>query len=113
MLQFCETTQKHFLYPRRSSPFVLAGKVSWVRACGRGRLYSYVISHSAPPGWTWPVPYAIAIVELEEGVRMMASIVDVPADPDFLPLDLPLEVAFRPCGEWMLPVFRPRQQVAG
>jgi uncharacterized protein len=39
-------------------------------------------------------PYAIAVVELEEGPRMMTNIVDCPQTPEALVLDMPLEVAF-------------------
>jgi hypothetical protein len=40
------------------------------------------------------VPYVIAVVELEEGPRMMSNIVDVEATPENLPVDLPLEVTW-------------------
>ncbi|MDB5820951.1 MAG: hypothetical protein JWQ11_4591 [Rhizobacter sp.] len=112
MLQRCETTGRHFLYPRKSSPFVTQGEVSWVRASGRGRLYSYVISHIAAPGWAEDVPYVIAIVELEEGVRMMSNLLDVAPDPQALVLDMPLEVVFQPRGDFMLPMFRPAMKAA-
>lgn len=75
-------------------------------ASGRGRLYSYVISHVAAPGFK--PPYVIAVVELEEGPRLLSNLVDVAADEAALPLDLPLEVVFEPVSETVsLPLFRP------
>jgi uncharacterized OB-fold protein len=86
--------------------------LSWVRASGRARLYSYVISHLAMPGWAGQTLYVIAVVELEEGPRMMTNIVGVPADPAHLVLDMPLEVVFEPRGEVMLPQFKPQTEAA-
>jgi hypothetical protein len=55
-------------------------------------------------------PYAIAVVALAEGPRMMTNLVDVPQTPEALELDMPLEVTFRKLDEEIsLPVFRPAQ----
>ena len=63
------------------------------KASGKGKLYSYVINHRpAAPGFT--PPYAIAVVELDEGPRMMSNIIDCPQTPEALELDMKLEVAF-------------------
>ena len=48
----------------------------------QGQLYSYVIHHRPVPGFT--PPYAIAVVELDEGPRMMTNIVDCPQTPEAL-----------------------------
>ena len=54
------------------------------------------------------VTYAIAVVELEEGPRMMTNIIDCPQTPEALVLDMPLEVAFVPMDDSIsLPLFRP------
>jgi uncharacterized OB-fold protein len=53
------------------------------------------------------VPYAIAIVELDEGPRMMTSIVGVENTPELLVLDMPLRVAFDRRGDVNVPVFTP------
>jgi uncharacterized OB-fold protein len=77
-----------------------------MRASGRATLYSYVIHHRAVPGFT--PPYSIAVVELEEGPRMMTNIIDVAQTPEALQLDMPLEVVFQPMSEEIcLPLFRP------
>lgn len=75
-------------------------------ASGRGRLHSYIITELAAPGRT--PPYAIAIVELDEGPRMMANILDCPQTPEALILDMPLVVTFeRLTDDIALPQFRP------
>ena len=58
----------------------------------RGGLFSYVIHHRPVPGFT--PPYAIAVVELDEGPRMMTNITQCPQTPEALQLDMPVEVAF-------------------
>ena len=53
-------------------------------------------------------PYVIAVVELEEGPRMMTNIVGVQATPEALPIDMPVEVTWeRRTTTSALPVFRP------
>src|SRR6266481_5429618 len=75
-------------------------------ACAKAKLYSYVIHHRPVPGFT--PPYAIAVVELDEGPRMMSNIVDCPQTPEALDLDMRLEVAFEKLDDKItLPMFRP------
>jgi uncharacterized protein len=77
-----------------------------VQASGRASLYSYAIQHRAIPGFT--PPYAIAVVTLEEGPRMMTNIVECAQTPEALQLDMPLEAVFERVSETVsLPVFRP------
>ena len=106
-IQKCVTTGKHFFPPRRYSPFTVGGETEWVDASGRATLYSYVINQRPAPGWENDGPYAIAVVELEEGPRMMANIVGVENTPENLVLDMPLQVQFEARGEQQVPVFAP------
>ncbi len=82
-------------------------EVSWFAASGSGRLHTYVISHRAAPGFEGQVPYAIAVVELDEGPRLLTNIVGVPNDPEHLVLDMGLSVDFEARGDQQVPVFRP------
>ena len=61
-------------------------------ASGSAILDSYVIHHRKVPGFE--PPYAIAVVKLAEGPRMMTNIVECPQTPEALQLDMPLEVVF-------------------
>jgi uncharacterized protein len=109
-IQRCRTTGRAFFYPRTYSPYVTGGDVEWFRASGRGRLYSFIIDHRPPPGF--PVPNPIAVVELDEGPRMMTTIVGVEPTPENLVLDMDLEVDFEERGDWSVPVFRPAGSAA-
>ena len=106
LLQRCGDTGRAFFPPRPFSPFTGTRAVEVFRASGRATLYSYVIHHRAVPGFT--PPYAIAVVTLEEGPRMMTNIVECPQTPEALVLDMPLELAPTPLdAEITLPLFRP------
>ncbi|HKF18346.1 MAG TPA: Zn-ribbon domain-containing OB-fold protein [Candidatus Dormibacteraeota bacterium] len=106
-IQRCTPCREFYFYPRPFCPRCLSADVHWVRVSGRARLHSYVINHRAAPGFEAEAPYVIAIVELEEGPRMMANVVDVEPRPERLLLDMDLEVAFAPRGNMHIPVFRP------
>ena len=85
-----------------------SGEFRWERSSGRGRVYSWTVTHQSPiAAFAARVPYAVLVVELEEGVRMVAGLAD--ASPAELRLDLPVEVVFeRITPEAALPNFRPR-----
>ena len=106
-LQRCEECQDAFFYPRSSCPGCGSTDVASFASSGRGRLHTYVISHRAAPGFEADAPYAIAVVELDEGPRLLSNIVGVENTPEQLVLDMALEVAFEPRGDEMVPVFRP------
>jgi uncharacterized OB-fold protein len=108
-VQYCANCQSHVFYPRFSCPTCGDQGLAWVRVSGRAKLHSYVINHSAAPGFEKDVPYVIAIVELDEGPRMMTNLRDVAPDPLALELDMPLEVTFQTRGGFTLPMFRPVQ----
>ena len=105
-LQRCDACAHAYFPPRPFCPACGNRKVSVFKASGRAWLYSYVIHHRPVPGFT--PPYAIAVVQLEEGPRMMTNIVDCPATPEALQLDMALEPAFEKLDDAItLPLFRP------
>lgn len=105
-LQKCGSCSRAYFPPRPFCPSCSSRAVSVFDATGRATLYSYVINHRAAPGFA--APYAIAVVELEEGTRMMTNIINVPQTPEALVLDMPLRVSFQMLtDEIHLPVFEP------
>jgi uncharacterized protein len=108
-VQRCLACRRHYFYPRPVCPHCGTSEVEWVTVSGRATLYSYVISHRPAPGFAGDGPYAIAVVELEEGVRMMTNVVDCPNEQ--LVIGMPLEVTFEQISdEVALPKFRPREE---
>ncbi len=109
-LQRCVDCGEPYFYPRDICPACGSANVEWFAASGRATLYSYVINHRPAPGFEDEAPYAIAVVQLAEGPRMMTSIRGVPATPEALLLDMPLRVAFEQLGDVWLPVFTPEEE---
>ena len=105
-LQRCTACAASYFPPRPFCPACASREVEVYAASGRASLYSYVINHRPAPGFG-PEPYAIAVVTLAEGPRMMTNIVDSPQTPEALKLDMPLEVTFQTFGETALPLFKP------
>lgn len=105
-IQRCVPGHHAYFYPRTSCPVCGTEDVEWVNASGGARLHTYVISHRPAPGFR--PPYVIAVVELDEGPRMMTNIVGVEPMAEHLELDMALFVEFEPRGDAMtVPVFRP------
>jgi uncharacterized OB-fold protein len=104
-LQRCRACDRHVFYPRAVCPFCMASDLEWVEASGAGRVHSFTVVHRAPPDYRDEVPYVVALVDLDEGVRMMTRLVDV--EPAAVGVGMPVEVTMR--GEPRLPYFRPRR----
>ena len=83
----------------------LSRTASWVPVTGRGTVFSTAVMHQRyHPGLA--TPYAIVVVELECGVRMISNIVDCP--PHDVRIGMPVEVVFQELTpEITLPKFRP------
>lgn len=93
--------------PRPFCPKCGSRKVEVFKATGRGVLWSYVINHRPRPDMG-DQPYAIAVVKLEEGPKMMTNIVGCPQTPEALPLDMPVKVTFaKQNDDISLPFFEP------
>ena len=93
LLQYCERCQRYQFYPRLYCMQCGADRLSWVEASGRGVIYSYTIIHqNKSPEFVHDTPYNVAIIQLEEGPRLMSNIVDVA--PGDLRVDLPVMVVF-------------------
>ncbi|HKP55687.1 MAG TPA: Zn-ribbon domain-containing OB-fold protein [Polyangiales bacterium] len=107
-LQRCDACAHVYFPPRPFCPKCAGRVVSWFAASGRGSLYSYIIHHRPVPGFT--PPYSIAVVQLDEGPRMMTNIIDCPQTPEALQLDMRVEVVFKQLTDDIyLPQFRPAQ----
>ena len=79
--------------------------LDFVEASGRGTVYTHAVyTRSFAAGFE--APYVLALVELDDHpVRMLTNIVET--DPETVEIGMPVEVAFEPRGEWMVPQFRP------
>ncbi|MFN8544346.1 MAG: Zn-ribbon domain-containing OB-fold protein [Candidatus Binatia bacterium] len=89
-------------------PRCLSEDTEWTALSGRGTVYSFIVVHRPQyPAFFADVPYNVAIVELEEGIRLHTNVVE--CAPEALRIDLPVEVVFdKVHDEATLPKFRPR-----
>ena len=95
LLRHCNACGRDHYYPRPFCPSCWGDDVSWKEASGRGKLYTYSIVHvNDLPPFNERVPYVAAIVELDEGPRMMTRIVD--CDAEALDVGTRLRARFEP-----------------
>ncbi|MDA0790711.1 MAG: OB-fold domain-containing protein [Proteobacteria bacterium] len=105
-LQRCDECSEVYFPPRPFCPACACRSVTVFAATGKATLLSYVINHRPHPAFDGP--YSIAVVELEEGPRMMTNIINVEQVPEALPLDMALEVVFEPLSDKIsIPYFQP------
>ncbi|WP_029009053.1 Zn-ribbon domain-containing OB-fold protein [Azospirillum halopraeferens] len=105
LVQRCRACGEHIFYPRLLCPHCMSDALEWVETSGRGTVYSFTIVHKAPPGFRDEAPYAVGLVDLAEGPRLMTRI--LADDLDRISVGLPVEVSFTSAGGGIdLPVFR-------
>jgi uncharacterized OB-fold protein len=82
-LQRCCTCSRVRYPPAPICPNCLGVEVEWEAMSGRGTIFSFMIFRRAyHPAWADRVPYNVALIELEEGPRMISNVIDV--EPDAL-----------------------------
>jgi len=108
-IQRCNDTGKYFFYPRGMSPFTLSDNISWEPVSGKGTLHAFTIVHlNRAPGFADELPYVVAMVELEEGPRMMSNLIDIEPNPEKVKIGMPVELVYDDVTEEItLPKFRP------
>lgn len=90
----CENCGKHYFPPRSLCPKCRRkGKTRQVQFSGKGKVYSYTTIYSGPSGFEDQVPYVIAMIELEEGARVLGQVVD--CKPEDVKVGAKVEKVFR------------------
>jgi uncharacterized protein len=103
----CDACGKYWFPPSLLCPHCNATKWTWTSTSGRGRIFSYVVYHRVyHPGFADEVPYAVAVIELDEGPRMVSNVIGIA--PDKVACDLRVEVVYQPITDTItLPKFKP------
>ncbi len=107
LIKRCSDCHKAHYYPRPFCPYCWSDSVAWEEAGGNATLYTYSIVHRNDlPPFGQKVPYVAAVVDLEEGPRVMTNVVDCDFDDVFVGMEL--RVTFqRISDEISIPVFKP------
>lgn len=104
-IQQCDDCGAYQFYPRVVCKHCSGEQLSWTLASGRGQVASFTVVRRGVSA-AYQAPYIVALIDLEEGVRMMSHLVDV--DPEQVVTGMAVTVLFRPIGEGgTRPVFTP------
>lgn len=103
--QRCSSCGKLRHPPRPSCPECGSFEHEWVKLSGKGRVYSYAVSHQAiHPALEGLTPHTTIMVQLDEGPLLNSNMA---AGEEKVEIDLPVEVVFEPVNEEItLPKFR-------
>ncbi len=104
MIQHCASCDQYQFPPRSICASCLAESPQWVEAAGTGIVFTYTNQYREPPGFKGQVPYTIAMIELEEGPRLMSRVVDA----KHIKIGMPVEIRWATIAEGTdVPVFVP------
>lgn len=101
LVKHCDACGASHHYPRTLCPLCGSDRTAWKQATGRGVIYALSVTRRGTP-----TPYAMAYVQLQEGVTLLTNIVD--CDLDTIRIGDPVEVVFLTAiGGQKIPMFRP------
>lgn len=92
LIQKCRNCGRFQFYPRSLCSHCLHGSLEWVESKGQGTIYSFSIVYRPPTKAFQELPYTVAIIELDEGIRMMTNLVRI--SPEEIRIGMRVEVVF-------------------
>ncbi len=105
LLQWCPSCECLVYYPRARCPGCGTALSEWRRSTGTATVYAHATHYSSDPGAA-DSRYCVALVDLDDGARLLSRIVDI--DPDEVRVGLSLVLAWQPLPDGRaLPVFHP------
>ena len=103
LIQRCEACGRAVFYPRSVCPHCSADRLGWERASGHGTVYSYTVVHQAYGPFAGQTPFVVALVDLDEGVRMLTRL---KGGPEVAQIGVRVRVVFEQVDEELsLPYF--------
>jgi uncharacterized OB-fold protein len=107
-MQRCSDCSELNWFPRGLCANCSSARLNWVRLSGRGTVYSFSVV-SRPPGDGFPDRYVLALVDLDEEIRMMTHLVAIA--PENARIGMHVAVRFDRCSDGIsLPTFAPAYQ---
>ena len=92
-IQQCRDCGDRRFHPRTLCTNCMSSRTDWVKCGGRGKVYTFTVTNqNGSAGFRDSLPYVLAWVELDEGVKLLTNIVDCP--PAQVKIDMPVEVVF-------------------
>jgi hypothetical protein len=113
VLPSCKACGHCWFPPTLLCPNCNAADVEWRESSGRGKVFTYVVFHRVyHRGFAGEVPYVVALIELDEGPRLLSNIVGIP--PEQVTCDMRVHVVYEDItADKTLPKFTPAQAVSG
>ena len=107
VVQWCTDCDRAVYYPRHVCPGCLGGSLEWRPSVGTGTVYAVTVEHRPQdPRLSDRAPYAVALVDVDDGWRTMTNVVGV--DPAQLKVGCRVRVAWEKLSDGRhLPVFTP------
>jgi uncharacterized OB-fold protein len=107
VVQCCAACNRWVWYPRSACTRCLAEDLQWNDVSGTGYVYAVSVHHRpGVPEMKDRVPYAVALVELDEGIRMLSNVVG--CDPQSVKVGQPVRLTWEALSDGRnLPVFQP------
>ncbi len=107
LLQKCSQCGNYRYPPSPICPNCFSQDFKWEKASGKGEIYTYtVVRVPLSPEWEPYVPYVLATIKLDEGVRMVATVVD--CKPEDVKIGMQVQVVFNDATErFTIPEFKP------
>jgi uncharacterized OB-fold protein len=104
VIQYCKDTGKFQHYPRPVSIYTGSRNLEWRKVSGKGTIYACTTIRIPGPGLDGRLPLPVATVELDEGVRMIANIIE--SEPARIAIGRRVEIAWDPLDKGFYPAFR-------
>lgn len=94
LIKHCNACDRPFFYPRTYCPRCWSPDTEWRESSGHGTVYTFtVVYQNDLPPFRDRLPYVVAIVELDEGVRLTTNVEGI--DPERVRCGMEVRVAFR------------------
>lgn len=91
--QKCRNCGHAQFYPRSACVKCESADLEWVDAAPSGTVHSFTIVQRAPsPAFRGDVPYVLALIDLDDGFRMMMNVID--GDPEDVAIGKPVRIVF-------------------
>ena len=106
--QVCNACSGVVFYPRRHCPHCMSFDLRWETSKGAGAIYSFtIIRQIGHPFFRTRAPYAVALIDLDEGFRLMSHVIVDKEAVDSVTIGQRVRVAWEDYDEVSLPVFTP------
>ena len=100
--QRCRGCGRPQFFPRSICSHCRGSDLEWKASAGKGAVYTFTVNHRPPnPAFEEDVPYVIALVDLDEGFRMMMNVRG--CDPEAVRIGMRVRVTFEARGEQKIP----------